>query len=257
MTTKAALRPLLVVAGVGGGSGTGAASAKLFSKSGYDVALIARNAGSLQKLSDEINSNPKLTGKATAFEARSYSHQDMKNVFNEIWSHYDPKQTVFRAAIYNIGYPIFKPFLETTPEEFRASLEGNVEAAYAFSREVIPKLLENQENEEFEIDGKTIVGGKGSLIFTGATAALRGGKQTSAFSTAKGGSRNLNQSLAKEFWPQGVHVAHAIIDGRIQGEHSKSGLDPESIAQAYLNLARQERTVWTWELDLRPAEENW
>ncbi|KAF9258817.1 short-chain dehydrogenase/reductase SDR [Marasmius fiardii PR-910] len=256
MATKTALRPLVIVAGVGAGSGTGAASAKLFSKAGYDVALIARNANSLKTLADEINSS-NFRGKATPFPTRSYCQPDIHSVLSSIWSHYSPKESIFRIGIFNIGYPVFKPFLETTPEEWKSSIEGNTEAAYGFSRQVIPKLLENETNEEFELDGKKVVGGKGSLIFTGATAALRGGKVTSAFSAAKGANRNLNHSLAKEFWPQGIHVAHAIIDGRIQGEYSKTGLDPESIAQAYLNLARQDRTAWTWELDLRPAEEAW
>ncbi|KAL0063567.1 hypothetical protein AAF712_009484 [Marasmius tenuissimus] len=263
MATSTALRPLLVVAGVGGGVGTGAAATRLFAKSGYEVALIARNTNSLRELSDQINSIPNLSGKAsliqpaTPFTANSYSHNDMKTVFNEIWSHYDSKQTAFRAAIYNIGHAVFKPFLETSLEEFKTALEVNVEAAHAFSLEVIPKLLENKDNEVFETDGKKLEGGKGSLIFTGATAALRGSSMTSAMSASKGANRNFNQSLAKEFWPQGVHVAHAIIDGRIQGQYSEKGLDPESIAQAYYNLARQERTAWTWEIDLRPAEETW
>ncbi|KAL0575392.1 hypothetical protein V5O48_006585 [Marasmius crinis-equi] len=235
MASTAVARPLLVVAGVGGGAGLGAAAAKLFAKSGYEVALIARNADSLRKLSDQINSAPNSIGKATPFTAQSYSHKDMKAVFSDIWSHYDPKETTFRAAIYNIGHAVFKPFLETTTEEFKTSLEVNVEAAHAFALEVIPKLLENRDDEVLNVDGREVKGGKGSLIFTGATAALRGSKMTSAMSASKGANRNLSQSLAKEFGPQGVHVAHAIIDGRIQGTYSETGLDPGSIAQVGLS----------------------
>ncbi|ESK96565.1 oxidoreductase [Moniliophthora roreri MCA 2997] len=255
--TTALKRPLLVVGGVGAGTGNGAAAAKLFAKAGYDVALVARGRDSLKKLADEINTHPNSKGQATPFPATSYSHNSFQDIFRSIWSHYPQEQSVFRVGIYNIGYATFKPFLEGTPEELRTSLEVNVEAAWSFSREVVTKLLENKENELFHDEGGTIEGGKGTLIFTGATAALRGNRMTSIMSASKGANRNLSQSLAKEFGPQGVHVAHAIIDGRIQGQYSDTGLDPNSIARAYLNLARQERTAWTWELDLRPATEQW
>ncbi|KAK7053453.1 hypothetical protein VNI00_004079 [Paramarasmius palmivorus] len=209
MSVAAAIRkPLLVVGGVGAGTGNGAAAAKLFAKAGYDVALIARGRESLEKLASEINTHPESKGQATPFPAQSYSHASLQSVFRSIWSHYPQDKTVFRVGIYNIGHATFKPFLESTPEELRTSLEVNVEAAWAFSREVVVKLLENKENEFFDENGGALEGGKGTLIFTGATAALRGNRMTSIMSASKGANRNLSQSLAKELGPQGIHVAH-------------------------------------------------
>jgi len=115
------------------------------------------------------------------------------------------------------------------------------------------------------------VGKRGTLIFTGATASIRGNVVTSAFAAGKHGLRALSQSLAKEFGKQNIHVAHAIIDGGILTDMARqrmtpeqaanpdpdARLTPEAIANAYLFLTRQDRSAFTWELDLRPAHEKW
>ncbi|PBK94205.1 NAD-P-binding protein [Armillaria gallica] len=249
------LKPLFIVAGVGNSAGTGAAAARLFAKNGYSVALIsrARSGGGLDALAEEIS---EAGGTAKAFSIPSYKPASITSAFESIDSYYPASQYALRAALFNVGHAVWKSFLETTEEEILETLDTNVVAAFSFSKNVINRLLSTQPDDKV---------GRGTLIFTGATASLRGNRTTSAFAAAKHGTRALSQSLAKEFGPRdGIHVAHAIIDGLIKtgaavernGEQM-IGLNPDSIAKAYLNLAQQEKTAWTWELDLRPAEEQW
>ncbi|KAJ7060509.1 hypothetical protein C8F01DRAFT_1142925 [Mycena amicta] len=246
----AALRPLFVVAGIGNASGTGSAAARAFAKAGYSVALIARNKASLEACAKEINANG---GEAEPFCMASYSPKNFSDTFSSIQSHFSASEYSFRAALFNIGYAVWKPFLETTPEEVEESLNTNVAAAFAFSREAILKFKENPVDTQHPA--------RGTLIFTGATASTRGGATTSAFSSSKSALRSLSQSLAKEFGKDDIHVAHTIIDGLIQTGSAPQTetlkLDPESIAQAHLYLTQQAKSAWTWELDLRPATEKW
>ncbi|KAK0482018.1 hypothetical protein EDD18DRAFT_771038 [Armillaria luteobubalina] len=259
------LKPLFIVAGVGNSAGTGAAAARLFAKNGYSVALIsrARSGGGLDALADEISEtggtvslSPEFLSphsvtcaktqvkQAKVFSIPSYKPASITSAFESINSYYPTSQYALRAALFNVGHAVWKSFLETTEEEILETLDTNVVAAFSFSRNAITRLLSTQPDE------KT---GRGTLIFTGATASLRGNRTTSAFAAAKHGTRALSQSLAKEFGPRdGIHVAHAIIDGLIKtgaaversGEQM-IGLNPDSIAKAYLNLAQQEKSAWT------------
>ncbi|KAI5118917.1 hypothetical protein M0805_004693 [Coniferiporia weirii] len=251
-------RPVLVVAGVGNGTGTGAATAKVFAKAGYRVALIARNADHLKKTADEITA---AGGEAAPFPVPAYTSAALKSAFEAISSHWPASTSILRAAVWNAGYFVWKPFLEITDEEVGEALDTNIRAAFAFSRFAIASFKENDLDEG---------GRRGTLIFTGATAAWRGNKATSAFAAGKFGLRALSQTLNKEFGKDNIHVAHAIIDGGILTDRLKERindpaweqnedvrLNPESIGKAYLYLTNQDRTAWTWELDLRPAHENW
>jgi len=249
----AAIRPLFVVAGVGNASGTGAAAARLFSGAGYSVALIARSKDSLEKLAGEINDSG---GNAAAFPIPSYGATDITAAFSSIRTHFPSSQFSLRAALFNAGHGVWKPFLDITPEDIQETLNTNVVAGFAFARESILNFKQN------DIDSEK--GKRGTLIFTGATASLRGNVTTSAFAAAKFGTRALSQSLAKEFGKDSIHVAHAIIDGGILTGNATSrlgphavGLSPESIAQSYLYLVNQDKSAWTWELDLRPSHEKW
>jgi len=245
----------LVVAGVGVGGGTGAATAKLFANSGYRVALIARNAESLKSVSDSLNADG---GKTAPFPVEAYTQKNIKSVFSSIKQTWPDAE--IRVTVFNAGKGVFKPFLETTEEEIQESVDVNIVGAWAFARESILAFRDLQTDDQ---------GKKGTLIFTGATAAIRGNVLTSAFSAGKHGLRALSQSLAKEFGKQHIHVAHAIIDGGIKTDQSQSYisaerlanpagmLSPDSIARAYLYLAKQDQSAFTWELDLRPAEEKW
>jgi len=254
-------RPIFVVAGVGNGSGTGASTARLFAKSGYNVALIARGEDSLNKLADEIKSDG---GEAGAFPIPSYTPTAINTAFSEIKSRW-PNSSV-RVALFNAGHGVWKPFLEITPEEIQKSVDVNIVAAFAFAKEALLAIKDLDIEGDGEKDGK---GKRGTLLFTGATASLRGNITTSAFAAGKFGIRALSQSLAKEFGKQNIHVAHTIIDGGIVTDRARAytseevlknpdvKLSPDSIAKAYLYLVNQDRSAWTWELDLRPAHEKW
>ncbi|EJD00012.1 short-chain dehydrogenase/reductase SDR [Fomitiporia mediterranea MF3/22] len=248
-------RPILVVAGVGNGSGTGASTARVFAKEGYRVALIARNADHLKKTADEINA---AGGVAAPFPVATYDAASLTSAFNSIKGQWPDSR--LRVAVWNAGYGIWKPFLQITDEEVAEALNTNVRAAFAFSRLAITAFKENDLND---------VGKRGALIFTGATAAWRGNTTTSAFAAGKFGLRALSQSLNKEFGKDNIHVSHSIIDGVILTDRVRSyrndkdwenediRLNPDSIAKSYLYLVNQDRTAWTWELDLRPAHEKW
>ncbi|KAI0314044.1 NAD(P)-binding protein [Amylostereum chailletii] len=249
-------RGIFVVAGLGDGSGTGAASARLFSKAGYHVALIARGStGTTQKLADELKA---AGGEAAPFPIPEYSYKAVQDAFGAIRQHWP--NTDIRVALYNAGVGAFKPFFEVTEEDLSRVLDSNVNAAFAFARETLTAF----KGQSLDDNGK-----RGTLIFTGATASLRGNVTTSAFATGKFALRALAQSLSKEFGKQNIHVAHAIIDGQIatgiqKGRHDEDWnenpdikLEPNSIAKSYLYLAEQDRSAWTFELDLRPAHEKW
>ncbi|KAK0199290.1 hypothetical protein DFS33DRAFT_1369266 [Desarmillaria ectypa] len=251
-----ATTPIAVIAGLGSGSGTGAAAARLFAKEGYAIALIARGADSLKVLSDEINATG---GTSASFPISSYSTEDINTAFTRIRAHFQGQPV--RVALFNAGDAVWKPFLDITPEDVRAVTQTNIEGAFAFSKNVIQAFQKNEVNEK---------GKRGSLIFTGATASIRGNVTTSAFSAGKHALRALSQSLAKEFGKQNIHVSHAIVDGGILTNLSRKRrndpqweqnedvrLSPEGIAESYLHLVKQPRSTWTWELDLRPAHEKW
>ncbi|KAI0359711.1 NAD-P-binding protein [Trametes cingulata] len=248
------VRPLLIVAGIGNGTGL-----RAFSKSGYRVALISRNAEHLQRLVEELA----VSGEAAAFPIPAYTYDAVVSVFEAIAQHSwpTPEPSELRVALWNVGVNVFGSFLTVTEKDISASLEVHVTAGFAFSRKVILAFKENQ------LDAN---GCRGTLLFTGATASVRGNVFTSAFAAGKFGIRALSQSLAKEFGKNNIHV---IIDGSIltdlslsrrpgeAGETWKADpnvrLDADSIAKSYLYLAQQDRSAWTWELDLRPAHEKW
>ncbi|KAF8556614.1 NAD(P)-binding protein [Imleria badia] len=261
-----AIRPLFVVAGIGNGSGTGASSARLFGKLGYRVALISRGPEHLNKLANEISQNG---GEAAPFSVPDYTPASIRSAFSTIRTQFPVATSPLRVAVFNAGYGVWKPFLDITEEEVRESLDVNVLAASTFSREVLLEFTKNDLEQASE-GGKGGSRKKGTLIFTGATASLRGNTTTSVFAAAKFGVRALSQSLAKEFGKQNIHVAHSIIDGTILTDRTKKQrndpawesnadvhLDPDSIAKAYLDLVEQDSSAWAWEIDLRPAHEKW
>ncbi|KAJ7123873.1 hypothetical protein C8R43DRAFT_1031763 [Mycena crocata] len=254
---------VVVVAGIGNGSGTGGAVARLFAKQGYTVALISRGSESLDVLAKDIKSSG---GNAESFPVSAYGPEDLTSAFEAIQQRYAAPDYAITVAIFNAGHAVWKPFLQITPEDVQESNKVNIEGSFAFARAAI---LAFQKNEPVQATGA-----KGTLIFTGATASLRGNVITSAFASGKFAVRALAQSLAKEFGKQDIHVAHAIIDGGIATGNTRgdrntapSGpventtpelkLSPESIAASYLYLVNQDRSAWTWELDLRPAHEKW
>lgn len=257
LSRMAAKRGIFVVAGYGNGQGTGSASAAAFANAGYKVAIIGRERGdnSLQHGAQAL----KITGTdVAAFPIRGYDNASIHDAFEAIKKQW-PNEPL-RVALWNASFGAFKAFLDTTPEMWEESAEINIKAPAAFARECI-LTFKNQD--------LTPEGAKGTLLFTGATASIRGNKTTSVFAAGKHALRALAQSLAKEFGKENIHVAHTIIDGGILTDRSLSvkgedwvndpdvRLDPNSIAKSYIYLAHQDRSSWTWELDLRPAHETW
>ncbi|KAK2607769.1 hypothetical protein N8I77_006421 [Diaporthe amygdali] len=239
-----------VVAGVG--AGTGGAVAKRFAKA-YPVVLLARREESFKDLVAEINGSG---GQAIGIAADAADGASVKSAFDAIKK--ELPDLKLAAAVYNVagGFGI-KPFLEFKVEELDASLKGNAHGLFNFAQNTLPLLLESVDSSP----------NPPSLIVTGATASIRGSAKFTNFAAGKFAARAITQSLAREFGPQGVHVAHAIIDGGIDiprlaeykdkfNNGAPDGLiSPDSIAEEYWHLHTQHRSAFTQELDLRPYVE--
>jgi len=238
-------------------SGTGHAIAREFAKEGYCLALIGRTLDHLKTVGDEIKA---AGGDAAPFPITAYDGASLHAAFASIRTQWPGCE--IRGAIWNASGPfVRKPFLELTEKDMKDSFDAGVVAAFAFAKEAIAAIKDNALDK---------LGKRGTLIFTGATASLRGNVGTATLATAKFAVRALSQSLNKEFGKQNIHVAHAVIDGviltgRTKGFLTKPGveadeaksLSPDSIAKSYLYLVNQDQSAWTWELDLRPAHETW
>ncbi|KAI0668190.1 short-chain dehydrogenase/reductase SDR [Trametes maxima] len=256
-------RPVIVIVGVGNGTGS-----RVFSKAGYRVALIGRGTDRLKKAADTINQSG---GEAIAFPIESYTYKPLTDIFVTIKAHQwsTPEKAEIRAALWNAGTEVWKPFLDVTEEDLQRTLETHVTGPFAFAHQIVQEFKGN------EVD---TIGKRGTLIFTGATASIRGNVTTSAFAAGKFALRALSQSLNKEFGKQNIHtltvlnrptavtgiltdyvLEHITDDAARQKlkENANIRLDPESIAKSYLYLASQDSSAWTWELDLRPAHEKW
>ncbi|KAK2747753.1 hypothetical protein FQN57_001783 [Myotisia sp. PD_48] len=236
----------------GAGPGTGGAIARRFSQA-YPVVLLARSQQSLDPLVRDITDNG---GSAIGIATDVTSSSSMNSTMDQIKTVFGPDLKV-AAAIFNVsGKFTRKPFLEQQAEEFLGGLEPTLKGAFNFAQAALPLMLnEDQSSQKYPP----------TLIFTGATASIKGGSGLSAFAMSKFGVRAMSQSLAREFGPKGIHVSHAIIDGIIDTEMTKgylqdvpdAKLDPSSIAESYWFLHTQPRTAFTHELDLRPYVETW
>ncbi|PBK98111.1 hypothetical protein ARMGADRAFT_568549 [Armillaria gallica] len=182
---------------------------------------------------------------------------DINTAFTQIRAHYQGQP--IRVALYNAAQGVWKHVLGATPEDVEAVTQANIEVAFALSKNIIQAFKANGVNEK---------GKRGSLIFTGATASVRGNVTTSAFSAGKPAFRTLLQSLAKEFWEAGYTCTASIIDGGIltnlcpqrrndpEWEQNEDvELSPGGITE--LHLIKESRSTWTRELNLRPAHEKW
>ncbi|KAK5078580.1 hypothetical protein LTS08_006456 [Lithohypha guttulata] len=239
-----------VVAGVG--PGTGACVARRFAKS-YSIALLARNPANYEELVKEINSSG---GKAIGISTDCSDANAVKAAFEQIKKE-DGFEGNLAAAVYNVGGQfVRKPFMDLTEDEFSIGWKANGLGGFHFSRAVLPLLLETEKAGPQHPP---------TLVFTSATAAMRGGAMFASFATGKFAMRALSQSLAREFGPKGIHVVHAIIDGVIDIPRTKewkfdapdAKISPEAIAESYWHLHTQPRTSFTYEFDIRPYCEKW
>jgi NAD(P)-dependent dehydrogenase (short-subunit alcohol dehydrogenase family) len=246
-----ASKPIAIVAGVG--AGTGAAVARKFAAA-YPVVLLARTPENYESLAQEINSSG---GKAIGISTDVTSPESLQAAFKKIAEEFP--NAPFAAAIFNAsGRPVRKSLLDLTLEEFSAGHDISVKGAFLFSQQVIPNLLKHAEDSGAKYSP--------TLIFTGATASVKANAQMASFASAKFALRALSTSIAKEFAPKGLHVAHAIIDGVIDIPLTKQWLKdappeakigPEDIAEAYWHLSTQSKRCFTNEIDIRPMLEKW
>jgi NAD(P)-dependent dehydrogenase (short-subunit alcohol dehydrogenase family) len=232
-----------VAAVLGVGPGLGAMVARRFAREGFAVGLMARGEESLAAAREEVEA---LGGTALAVTADATDAASVASSFDRVREELgEPEVFVYNAGAFQMG-----GILELSPEQFDDCFRANCSGAFYGAQQVLPAMVERE---------------RGTIILTGATAALRGSARFAALATGKFGLRALAQSMAREFGPQGIHVAHVIIDGQINtprlreaqpDREESTTLSPESIAETYWQLHAQDPTAWTLELDLRPAPES-
>ena len=216
---------------VGAGAGLSASLARLANAQGMDVALAARNTDKLGALVSE-------TGAMTY--ACDVADEASVNI---LFADLNRDAGVPDLVVYNPSYRARGPFVELDPAEVQKALLvtcfGGFLVAQAAAKAMIPR-------------------GRGSIFFTGASASVKGYAQSAPFAMGKFGLRGLAQSMARELQPANIHVAHFVIDGGIAGEgkperdQPDAWLEPDAIARSYLDLHRQHRSAWSWELEVRP-----
>jgi NAD(P)-dependent dehydrogenase (short-subunit alcohol dehydrogenase family) len=228
---------------IGAGDATGGAIARRFAREGFTACVTRRNADKLAPLVARIESEG---GKARAVGSDARKEEEMVALVETIEREVGP----IEVAVFNIGANVRFPIRETTARVYFKVWEMACFAGFLMGREVAKVMVPR---------------GRGTILFTGATASVRGSSGFAAFSGAKHGLRALAQSMARELGPQGIHVAHTVIDGAIDTEFIRSTfperyalkerdgiLNPEAISEAYWQLHLQHRSAWTHELDLRP-----
>lgn len=237
-----------LIVGVGAERGLGAALARRFAREGRHVLVSGRTADQLDRVVATIKAKG---GSAEAIVADATREADVLALLDRAAA--QDAAGPADLVVYNAAAMSRQNFLDLTAEEFEAAWRVGCFGGFLVGRETARRLVPL---------------GRGTLIFTGASASLRGRPNFAAFAAAKAGLRALAQAMAREFGPQGLHVAHVVIDGGIDGEkltsrmpqlRSERGpdglLDIDAIADSYWHLHQQHRSAWTHELDLRPFRE--
>lgn len=237
-----------VVLVVGAGDATGGAIAKRFASEGFTACVTRRSADKLQSLVDAINAQG---GEAHGFACDARKEEDVIALIEDIETRVGP----IEAFVFNIGANVPCSILEETARKYFKIWEMACFSGFLNAREVAKRMVTRQ---------------RGTILFTGATAGLRGASGFAAFAGAKHGIRALAQSMARELGPMNIHVAHVVVDGAIDTDFIRTTfpekyaskdqdgiLNPEHIAENYWYLHSQPRDAWTFELDLRPWSERW
>jgi NAD(P)-dependent dehydrogenase (short-subunit alcohol dehydrogenase family) len=233
---------------VGAGDGTGGAIARRFARAGFATCVTRRNADKLRPLVDDITSGG---GRACAIVCDARKEDEVSASVERIEGEIAP----IDVFVFNVGANVPSGVLDETPRKYFKIWEMACFGGFLTAREVAKRMVSR---------------GRGTMLFTGATASLRGAANFAAFAGAKHGLRALAQSMARELGPKGIHVSHVIIDGAIDTAFIRDNapavyatkeqggiLDPEHIAENYWHLHAQPRDAWTFEMDLRPWSERW
>jgi NAD(P)-dependent dehydrogenase (short-subunit alcohol dehydrogenase family) len=236
----------VLIVGVGAWQGLGAAIARRFVEGGHPVLIAGRNA---EKLSATARQLQRSGAKAAEVVGDAANAADARRFVAEA-----ERLAPLAVAVHNAGSNEPTPFLELSEERFTQHWREHALGGFQLAQAALPILLQH---------------GGGSLLFTGASASLRGKARFAPFASAKAALRNLAQSIAREFGPQNIHVGHSVVDGGIGGERLLSRapqlqqqrgqdglLQPDAIAEAFWDLHHQHRSAWTLELDLRPWSES-
>jgi len=217
---------------VGAGSGLSASVARVFAKAGMRVALAARTVDDLATLVHEIDGR--------AFVCDATNRAEIAGLFADFEAAFGSIDVV----AYNASYRTRGPFVQLDPVVVERSIAVSAFGGFLVAQEAAKRMLPR---------------GQGAILFTGASASVKGYAQSAPFAMGKFALRGLAQSLARELSPQGIHVAHVVIDGGIRSarradppDRPDSTLDPDAIAESYLHLLRQPRSAWAWEIELRP-----
>lgn len=222
---------------IGAGHGLSACIARLFRKEGMEIAMAARNPAKLKALTAEVE------GKAYACDVADA--QAVASLFESV----DRDLGGVDIVVFNPSRRSRGPLVDLDPAEVREALMVTCYGGFLVGQEATRRMLAQ---------------GRGTILFTGASASVKGYPQSAPFAMGKFGLRGLVQSMARELQPKNIHVAHFVIDGGIdtpgdqrRGTRGDDGmLRPEAIAETYLHIHRQHRSAWTWEVELRPWVES-
>jgi len=220
---------------VGVGDGLSASLARKLAARGHKLVLAARDTAKLNDLAAE-------TGAVTV-PVDAASKADVETLFDRV----DAVDGALAVAIYNPSARVRGPFVELDPDDVRRAIDVTAFGAFLVAQQAARRMLEK---------------GTGTILFTGASAGVKGYPQSAAFAMGKFALRGLAQSMARELHPKGIHVGHVVIDGAIRnpGRSEPAGkpdsmLDPEEIAALYIMLIDQQRSAWTHEIEVRPFVE--
>ncbi|MFZ3128417.1 MAG: SDR family oxidoreductase [Rhodoferax sp.] len=246
MTTPAFQPKVALV--IGAGDSTGGAIAKRFAKEGYIACVTRRTADKLQPLVDSIRAEG---GQAFGYASDARKEEDVAALFTQIEAEHGP----IEVMVFNIGANVPCSILEETARKYFKIWEMACFSGFLNAQQAARRMVAR---------------GRGTILFTGATAGLRGSANFAAFAGAKHALRALAQSMARELGPQNIHVAHVVVDGAIDTDFIRTTfperyalkdqdgiLNPDHIAENYWHLHNQPRDAWTFELDLRPYMERW
>lgn len=232
-------KPVCLITGAG--DGTGAAIARRFTEGGYRVALLARTESRLRTLETELAGS-----RGYVCDVGDLDH--LKATLVEVGSDLGAP----RVAVHNAVMAEFKPPLEADPSQFEKIFRVNATALMVLAQSVVPGMIDR---------------GEGALIVTGNTAAWRGKPSFSMFAPTKAAQRILAQAMARDFGPKGVHVSYLTIDAAIDTPWTRPKMHPDkpddffckpsAIADEVFHIAHQDRSAWSFDVEVRPAHEDW